>query len=250
MFNLFPQMVVPVSIFTPVKNVIQGNVQIDISSKTLIGVDTSFTKEVRVGSQLSINDNIIGVVGNVIDDSTIILEDVPLNTTSGTFSLTVTNYNQSSLGKPVEFTDIFVRVRVIERYVKNTAALIPYTVKEGETPEFISKIFYGTAFYHWIIILINNIINPREEWPLTEVQLTEKIRLLYPNNNKDDVFYYRETDTGYIVEYDVNRLAQEEIYPVTIYEHEFEMNEKKRQIKILDPVFIPQFIFEFTSSLK
>ena len=47
----------------------------------------------------------------------------------------------------------------------------------------------------------------------------------------------------------MQRLALGEIYPVTIYEHEFSLNEKKRQIKILDPVFIPQFITEFTNSL-
>jgi len=182
MFNLFPKMIIPVSVFTPTTSTIQGEIVINVDTKEVQGIDTVFTKEIQVGSHLVVNTHIIGVVGNIIDDTTLILENTPTHISSGTFSADITNFQSSGVGRPVEFTDIFVRVAVLERYTKNTAALIPYSIKEGETIEYISKIFYGTAFYHWVIILINTIINPREEWPLSEIQLTEKIKLLYPQS--------------------------------------------------------------------
>ena len=44
--------------------------------------------------------------------------------------------------------------------------LTPYLVNDGETPEMISYKVYENSQYHWVILHINNIINPRTEWPL------------------------------------------------------------------------------------
>jgi hypothetical protein len=188
---------------------------------------------------------------------------------------------------------------------------MPYVVVEGDTPEIVSYKFYGTPLYHWVVLIVNDIVNPREEWPLSENQLINKIALkystpvtgiltttknsdivtgigtsfsteltvgdfLYKNSTTENlgrieniisdssvrltkassmsyqgvvkkcdfnqVYEYRETTYGYVVDYDENLEASEEIYPVTIYEYESEKNELKREIKVLDPNFITDFI--------
>ena len=122
---------------------------------------------------------------------------------------------------------------------------MPYVIVENETPEMVSYNFYGTPLHHWVILLINEIVNPREEWPISETQLLEKIALQYPENNRNDIYEWREKNYGYVVEYDEELEDDEEIYSVTIYEYETEKNEAKRNIKVLDSNFITEFITEF-----
>jgi hypothetical protein len=62
--------------------------------------------------------------------------------------------------------DFFKRVAITNRANNLTSLLLPYLVLDGETPEGVSNKFYGTPYYHWVILLINEITNPRTEWAL------------------------------------------------------------------------------------
>ena len=81
-------------------------------------------------------------------------------------------------------------------------------------------------------------------------QLKKKIELQYPEQNYYDVYEYRNTETDYVEDYDVNKLAQEIIYSVSIYDYEVEKNEKKRNIKVLQPAFIDEFIRFYYAALN
>lgn len=70
-------------------------------------------------------------------------------------------------------TDIFKRVVLSEEFKKNTSFFEEYNVLDGETPEDVSYRFYGTQQLHWLILMINDIINPRFEWPTTDSNLLE-----------------------------------------------------------------------------
>lgn len=63
-------------------------------------------------------------------------------------------------------TDFFKRVGITQRAKNLSALLLPYIVLDGETPEMVANKFYGTPFYHWVLLLINDITDPRKEWPL------------------------------------------------------------------------------------
>lgn len=70
--------------------------------------------------------------------------------------------------KPIVVTDLFRRLAINTRFNDVTAVLLPYFVLDGETPEMVSNKLYGTPFYHWVILHANNIVDPREEWPLED----------------------------------------------------------------------------------
>ena len=82
-------------------------------------------------------------------------------------------------GKGVSIEDIFTRVSVGKTYSEVSSILIPYLVKNEDKIEDVAQKYYGSAFYHWIIILINNMTDPRNEWPLSEKNLYEKIFDIY-----------------------------------------------------------------------
>ena len=62
--------------------------------------------------------------------------------------------------------DFFKRVSITQDANNLTALLLPYIVLDGETPEIIANKFYGSPYYHWVIVLVNEITNPLTEWAL------------------------------------------------------------------------------------
>ncbi len=84
-----------------------------------------------------------------------------------------------SNNKPIIITDFLRRVSLSDKFRINTVFLDEYLVKDGETPEMVSNIFYGKPEYHWIILMVNDITNPREEWPILDSKVTDLVYLKY-----------------------------------------------------------------------
>lgn len=254
MFEQFPTLIAPIDNIATVSSTLNGTISTDVASKTVTGT-CNFIIETQVGSQLFAmidgEKTPIGYIGQIIDEHTILLEEDALETVSAALA-SIDNYKSGYVLGANGFlypknssvkliADFFTRVKVSERYIQNTAILVPYEIQEGETPELVSYKFYETPFYHWVILICNNIVDPRQEWPLSENQLKKYIEMQYPGQNFYDIYEYRNTETGYVEDYDVEKLAQEIIQPISILEYETEKNEAKRNIRILQPVFINEF---------
>ena len=82
--------------------------------------------------------------------------------------------------------DIFKRVVLSKEFQENSAYFETYDVNHGETPEELSFRFYGTPNLHWLILLTNNIIDPRFEWPLSQDNLIKQTQRKY--GTERDVF--------------------------------------------------------------
>lgn len=76
-------------------------------------------------------------------------------------------------------TDITRRVTLEKEFANNSAFFETYDILENETPEEISYRFYGTTNLHWLILLVNNIVDPRFEWPQTDNQIYEQTEKKY-----------------------------------------------------------------------
>jgi len=59
-------------------------------------------------------------------------------------------------------TDIFKRVG-LKKPAVGKLALEKYYIDDGNTPEDIAKIFYNNVYYHWVILVVNDIVNVYEE---------------------------------------------------------------------------------------
>tara|TARA_R110000824_G_scaffold49838_13_gene139700 strand:+ start:697 stop:1380 length:684 start_codon:yes stop_codon:yes gene_type:complete len=62
--------------------------------------------------------------------------------------------------------DIFKRVRVRLEAQSDRAVYYEYQIKDGDTPENISHRYYGSVDYYWVVLLMNEIIDPDFDWPL------------------------------------------------------------------------------------
>jgi hypothetical protein len=67
--------------------------------------------------------------------------------------------------------DIFKRAVLSKEFQENNSYFEKYEILDGETPENVAFRFYGTQDLYWLILLTNNIVDPRYEWPLSEQNL-------------------------------------------------------------------------------
>jgi hypothetical protein len=138
-------------------------------------------------------------------------------------------------------TNIFLRY-VFSDEVKNNLTLYElYDIVDGDTPEIVSDRFYSRPDYHWIILHLNEIIDPRFGWPLSTYNLQKYCEGKYANINA--IHHYVNSD-GFIV----NSNAPGAV-PVSNFQYEEGLNEAKRTIKILKPVYLRTVIDNFQTSL-
>lgn len=146
-------------------------------------------------------------------------------------------------GNKIITKDIFRRV-ALDKSVRSRTALTSYYLQDGDTPESISFDFYGSTKYHWIVLITNDIINVKTEWPRRQNSLFEYTESKYGVGNATEVHHYIITDSNpvIIVDYDAAKLAAGTIQSVSNYAHEEQVNESKKQIFLLKPEFVKQFI--------
>lgn len=161
------------------------------------------------------------------------------------------------LGEYKNVTDIFRRVGP-KTPIKNIANLETTDILEGETPELLAYKIYGKEDYHWTLLVVNNIVDVRTEWPLNDRDLIKYCEAKYGTNNIYEVHHYRTTNSrvdsgipaGLIVDYDSAAVLNGNIEPVTNLEYEEEINNAKRSIKYVPKKFISQFIREFMKLIR
>jgi len=93
-------------------------------------------------------------------------------------------------------TNILQRV-IIKDTIKNNLSLFDeYDIIDGETPEIVAHKFYNNAGYHWLILHMNDIIDPRFDWPLSTRMLNQYIQSKY--NDALDIHHYEDTRNNVI----------------------------------------------------
>lgn len=67
----------------------------------------------------------------------------------------------------IEVKNLFRRAKVREDLFQNFTAFTRYTIVGDERPDNVAVKFYGDPELDWVILHVNNIMNVREEWPMT-----------------------------------------------------------------------------------
>lgn len=151
-------------------------------------------------------------------------------------SLPYTYYSLDD-GQTVQIIQNITLKAVINESVKNNfSAYDLYDIMEEETPELVSYKFYRTTELHWLILHMNDIVDPRFEWPLTNHELIEYCEGKY--ENPQDTHHWENT-SGFVVNEGTPGAAS-----VTNFQYEDRINESKRRIKILKPQFVQTVVNE------
>jgi len=152
--------------------------------------------------------------------------------------------------------NLMVRGKIRDVVISQTGLYYKYRIAGGIRPDIISTKYYGNPTFTWAIFYANNIFHPIHDWPMEELAfnkyLETKYGMSYPRGGLDAVHHYEmedlETKTKFIVDEAAYKnganTANLRFKAVSIYDYEFNLNEAKRDIVILEKRFINQITNE------
>ena len=166
-------------------------------------------------------------------------------------------YDIDNSGNPKLVTDIFRRLKVRDGIKDNLALYASYDVTLGDTPESISYKHFGSTDYFWVICLMNDITDRFYDWPMTDSAFEAYVKDKY--TNPAGIHHYEKVQSSgsttqdgpgnfdHVIEVNSDDADGQS---VSNYEYESRLQDKKRQIKLLDKAYLNTFVEEFERLVK
>ena len=146
-------------------------------------------------------------------------------------------------------TDIMTRVRVRANMKKEIIMLDPYDVKENETPEIVADKHHGSPYYHWVVLLLNDIADVNHDWVKSTRQMQRYLLNKYTETQLTETHHYEisQTSGDTTIKIEVEDANYPTATAITNYEYEVALNEEKREIDLLRNNYLGFFVDEFES---
>lgn len=185
----------------------------------------------------------------------------------------------NSANDPMVIRNIFFRLKIIDALQTNSLVYYPYYIKDNETPEVIAYKYYKDIEKHWLVMMANNIVDPQWDWPISDRSFQAYIIKKYGSlatakslikkytqttstvNNVDglttnltaiiDETTYNMTPAFIFQEVNLQDGTTVAVTTTTnivyIYDDEYDANEAKRHIQLIDKRYLGQIDQEFRS---
>ena len=93
-----------------------------------------------------------------------------------------TVYSLDSTNNVDAVTSIVSRFSFENSFKDNTSVYYEYNIQDSDTPEIIASKFYGDSEKHWVVLMLNNIIDPQFDWPLDQRTIISYMNKKYSAN--------------------------------------------------------------------
>ena len=183
----------------------------------------------------------------------------------------------------VAIKNLFRRVKIADSVQDQVTLYEKYVIEEKQRPDNVAERMYGRPDYDWIVVLTANITNIKDEWPLDNANLYEYVVNKYGLENINKI-HHRETievrdsrgrlilpaglkvDETFTIPAPLSTnpytaIGAFETIPVTNnasgkvpnaaitvgisnFEYETDLNEDKREIFVMKPSYLMQYLNE------
>ena len=176
----------------------------------------------------------------------------------------------------VETKNLFRRVKIREDLFSNFVVFDQYKIIGDERPDNVAEKVYGDDNLDWVILMANNIIDMKNEWPMTQNDLSTYINEKYTQKELTYIHHYetiefrdrnnqllvpagKVVDESFTIEYYLGESGLRNngqlktaspIRSVNNYENEVEINDKKRTINVLKEDVLGLFLKDFNKIMK
>ena len=157
--------------------------------------------------------------------------------------------------------NIFKKNELSKDIIDDATVFTEYQIKGDDRPDNVAFEIYNDSTLDWLILLCNNIVNIQTEWPLLQNDLDrflldkygtyEELNAVHHYETKEikdsngvvivpqglhvasdySITYWDSTTRGYVAETDVPE-------PVTNYQYEMDIENGKRNIRILKGIYL------------
>ena len=176
-------------------------------------------------------------------------------------------------GNSTLMVNLIARCSVIPDILKNPLVYYSYDIQEGDTPEIIAYKYYGDSYRYWIVLYVNQILDPQWQWPLQSSVLESYILDKYNFNAKATTHHYEKiitkvdlrTNTTTIDKYIIDQQSYNSLQTgtferrmatgqfsittsrkiVSYHDYEIELNESYTNIKLLNSIYVGELEKQF-----
>lgn len=185
----------------------------------------------------------------------------------------------------VRVKNIFRRVKFLDWLQDKAVLYVKFQIPEGGRPDTVADLLYGSPDYDWVVLITAGIISVRDQWPLSNNDVYKYSEDKYTPEKLNDIHHYQTVEVrdesgrlilpkGQIVNSDFKIIVPPgstyinvgpyeattftydttgQINPVvgvSNYEYEVGVNDKKREIKVLDRIYLQQFLNDMRVIMK
>lgn len=169
---------------------------------------------------------------------------------------TLKNEKSSSLDYS-KIKNLFKRAKIREGYLSVFTAFEKYSIVGDERPDNVAAQYYSDSGLDWLILVINDIQNVRTDWPMAQNDFYNYLSEKYTDTELYDIKHYETKEVrnslgeliipgglivnqGYSLTYNDNGVIStyNQLMSVSNFEYENRLNEEKRNIFLLRPVFV------------
>ena len=180
----------------------------------------------------------------------------------------------------IQTKNLFRRAKVREDLFGNFMQFEKYKIVGDERPDNVAEKVYGNDELDWIILMSNNIIDIKNEWPLDQFQFNEYLNDKYTAEELASIHHHETTEfrdrnnqlivpAGLIVDKNwsmeylsggqirstntpsiTSNMSVNPVKSVTFLEFETKLNEEKRNINVLKKDLIGFLIKDFERVMK
>ena len=151
--------------------------------------------------------------------------------------------------------NLFKRGKIREKYFENAMSFEKYNIQGDDRPDNVAYDIYKDSSLDWVVLISNNIINIRDEWPMSQYDFQRFIDNKYSAEQVTQVHHYetkeiRDTDgillldagnrvdANFSFEYsyfgtNYSLSGSDVLSSLTNYDYEVVVNERKRNIFVL-----------------
>jgi hypothetical protein len=177
--------------------------------------------------------------------------------------------DRKSSSDTVRVKNLFRRAKLREDFFSRFISFTKYKIVGDDRPDTVSEKIYGSPNLDWVILLVNNIIDIKNDWPMTDYDLNVYLTDKYTEDQLVKVHHYETiefrdlnnrlitpagkiVDENFIVEYlkGSQLVKASPTRSVSYFEWEVQKNEDKRNINIPKPDIISTIVSDFERIMK
>lgn len=165
----------------------------------------------------------------------------------------------------VTVKNLFRRGKIREDFFQNATVFDKYSITGDERPDEVANKVYGSPLLDWVVLISNNVINIRDEWPMGQTDFNNYLDDKYSQDQLNEIHHYETkelkdatgsvllssglvVDQSYIFMYtdvygDLQTLSGSDVVTsVSYFDYEQTKNDDKRSIFILRPEYLQTVI--------
>ena len=161
----------------------------------------------------------------------------------------------------VKVKNLFKRGKIREDLFGSVVAFSKYTILGDDRPDNVADKIYKNQNLDWVVLLSNNIINVRDEWPMSQFDFQRFLDNKYTKDQLGEIHHYEtkeirnsqgklllqeglEVDVDFTFSYSefglINRVNS--VKSISFLQHEIDKNDAKRTINLLNKELLPFII--------